>query len=191
MPRLPSPPVLMEDAPVLRRSLPLVVSLALWGLARYATPAAALEECRLMRQPDIEGNTIVFAYAGDLWTVPSTGGTAARLTTHDGIERFPKLSPDGKTVAFTAEYDGNLDAYTVPVEGGEPTRLTWHPDVDQVVDWYPDGKSILLRSRRASFISRFDRFFRVAAAGGFEEMLALPTGGYASFSPDGKQIAFV
>ena len=157
----------------------------------FARPASALEECRLLRQPDIQGQTIVFVYAGDLWTVARAGGTARRLTSSEGIERFPKLSPDGKTVAFTAEYDGNLDAYTVPVEGGEPTRLTWHPDVDQVVDWYPDGKSILLRSRRASFIPRFDRFFRVAAAGGFEEMLALPTGGYASFSPDGKQIAFV
>jgi len=152
--------------------------------------ASALEECRLLRQPDIQGETIVFAYAGDLWTVARAGGMARRLTSHEGLERFPKLSPDGKTVAFTAEYDGNLDAYTVPVEGGEPTRLTWHPDVDQVAEWYPDGKSILLRSRRASFIPRFDRFFRVPAAGGFEEMLALPTGGYATFSPDGKHIAY-
>jgi tricorn protease len=157
----------------------------------FARPASALEECRLLRQPDIQGETIVFTYAADLWIVARGGGTARRLTSHEGLERFPKLSPDGKTVAFTAEYDGNLDAYTVPVEGGEPTRLTWHPDVDQVAEWYPDGKSILLRSRRASFIQRFDRFFRVPATGGFEEMLALPTGGYATFSPDGKQIAFV
>jgi tricorn protease len=157
----------------------------------FATPAAALEECRLLRQPDIQGPTIVFAYAGDLWTVAREGGVARRLTSHEGLERFPKLSPDGKTVAFTAEYDGNIDAYTVPVEGGEPVRLTWHPDLDQVAEWYPDGKSILLRSRRASAIQRFDRFFRVAATGGFEEMLPLPTGGYASFSADGKQLAFV
>ena len=166
----------------------IVIGLALAGAA---TPAAALEECRLLRQPDIEGAKIVFVYAGDLWTVDRAGGVAARLTSHEGLERFPKFSPDGKTVAFTAEYDGNLDAYRIPVEGGEPTRLTWHPDVDQVAEWYPDGKNILIRSRRASSIQRYDRFFRVPAQGGFEEMLSLPTGGYASFSPDGHQLAFV
>jgi WD40 repeat protein len=167
-----------------RARLLVPAALLLSALAlSFARPAAALEECRLLRQPDIQGETIVFVYAGDLWTVPRAGGTARRLTSHEGIERFPKLSPDGKTVAFTAEYDGNLDAYTVPIEGGEPTRLTWHPDVDQVAEWYPDGKSILLRSRRASFIQRFDRFFKVPATGGFEEMLPLPTAGYATFSP--------
>ncbi|HEU4403083.1 MAG TPA: S41 family peptidase [Candidatus Polarisedimenticolia bacterium] len=156
-----------------------------------AAPAAALEECRLLRQPDISRERIVFVYAGDLWTVPRAGGVASRLTTHEGLERFPKFSPDGRTIAMTAEYDGNVDAYTIPVEGGEPTRLTWHPDPDQVAEWYPDGQSILLRSSRASAPRRFDRFFKVAAAGGFEEPLALPTGGYASFSADGRQIAFV
>src|SRR5262245_7308124 len=116
-----------------------------------ASPSFALEECRLMRQPDISADRIVFAYAGDLWTVPRTGGTAVRLTSDDGIERFPKFSPDGATIAFTAEYDGNVDAYTVPTLGGEPTRLTWHPAGDQVAEWYSDGKSILLRTSRAPF----------------------------------------
>ena len=160
-------------------------------LAILATPAAALQECRLLRMPDIEGQTIVFVYAGDLWTVPRAGGVASRLTTSEGRELFPKLSPDGKTVAFTGEYDGNQDAYTIPAEGGEPTRLTWHPAGDQVAEWYPDGKGILLRSSRASALLRYSRFFRIAAGGGFEEMLPLPTAGYASFSPDGKRIAYV
>ena len=160
-------------------SLLTVVALALSGLA----PAAhALEECRLLRQPDIEGDHIVFVYAGDLWTVARAGGVATRLTTHDGVERFPQLSPDGNTVAFTGEYDGNVDVYTVPIVGGEPTRLTWHPGDDQVAGWYPDGKSVLFRSTRASAPTRFDRFFKIPAAGGFEEMLVLPTAGYCSFS---------
>jgi tricorn protease len=165
--------------------------LALSLLAAGAGSASALEECRLLRQPDIQGNTIVFVYAGDLWTVARTGGVARRLTSHEGLERFPRLSPDGKTVAFTAEYDGNVDAYTIPVEGGEPKRLTWHPAVDQVTEWYPDGKSILIRSTRASAPVRYDRFFKVPAAGGFEEMLPLPMGGFASFSPDGKKIVYL
>ncbi len=173
------------------RLVPVVLGVALSALLRSATPAAALEECRLLRQPDIQGDKIVFVYAGDLWGVARAGGVAQRLTSHEGNERFPKFSPDGRTIAFTAEYDGNLDAFTIPAEGGEPTRLTWHPSPDQVAEWYPDGRSILLRSSRASSILRFDRFFRVPAQGGFEEMLPLPTGGYASFSADGKQIVFV
>ncbi|MGH9868124.1 MAG: S41 family peptidase [Candidatus Polarisedimenticolia bacterium] len=155
------------------------------------TTAFALEECRLLRQPDIGGGRIVFIYAGDLWTVPREGGLAARLTSHEGLERFPKLSPDGRSVAFTAQYDGNVDAFVVPVEGGEPARLTWHPDDDEVAEWYPDGASILLRSARAAFIQRFDRFYSVPAKGGFETVLELPEGGYASFSPDGSSLAFI
>lgn len=156
-----------------------------------AAPASAQEECRLLRQPDIQGDRIVFVYGGDLWTVGREGGVAARLTSHNGIERFPKMSPDGASIAFTAEYDGNIDAYTIPSSGGEPRRLTWHPAVDQVAEWYPQGDAILLRSPRAAATRGVDRFFRVPAAGGFEEMLALPTGGYATFSPDGRRIAFV
>lgn len=157
----------------------------------WTTPAAALEECRLMRMPDIQGDRIVFVYAGDLWTVARMGGTAQRLTTHEGLEVFPKLSPDGNTVAFTGEYDGNTDAYTIPVTGGEPKRLTFHPGNDLVAEWYPDGKSILMRSARASNIQRYDRFFKLPAAGGLEELLPLPTAGYASLSADANQIAFV
>ena len=172
------------------RLLPPTLALTLLA-GLLAAPAHALEECRLLRQPDIQNDQIVFVYAGDLWKVGRAGGVAARLTSGQGIEAFPKLSPDGRTVAFTAEYDGNLDAFTVPVDGGEPQRLTWNPSPDQVAEWYPDGQSILIRSRRASAPVRFDRFFKIPARGGFEEMLALPTGGYATFSGDGSEIAFV
>jgi len=169
-------------------SLRILLVIAMLGLA---SPASALQECRLLRQPDISGDTVVFVYAGDLWSVPRAGGLARRLTSHEGIEFFPKISPDGKTVAFTAQYDGNVDAFTIGIEGGEPERLTWHPFGDQVADWYPDGSAILLRSARAAFIGRFNQFFRIPAKGGFGEPLPLQQAGYASFSPDGKQIAFV
>jgi tricorn protease len=167
------------------------LGVALASLLRFATPAAALEECRLLRQPDIQGDKIVFVYAGDLWTVARAGGVAQRLTSYEGIEATPRFSPDGGTVAFTGQYDGNTDIFTIPAEGGEPTRLTWHPGADQVVDWYPDGKSILFRSGRASAPPRFDRFFKVPAQGGFEELLPLPIAGFGAFSPDANQLAYV
>lgn len=173
------------------RPLLLPFAALLAATALQVSPAAALQDCRLLRQPDIQGDRIVFVYGGDLWTVARKGGVAARLTSHEGLERFPKFSPDGKTIAFTAEYDGNVDAFTVPADGGEPVRLTWHPGDDQVAEWTPDGKSLLIRSARASAPARFDRFFRIAAAGGFEEMLPLPTAGYCSLSPDGQSIAYV
>src|SRR5215475_5790215 len=123
------------------RRATVALGMALAGLIPFASHAWALEECRLMRMPDIQGDHIVFVYAGDLWTLPRAGGVAQRLTTHEGLEIFPKLSPDGSTVAFTGEYDGNVDAYTIPYAGGEPKRLTFHPGPDVVAEWYPDGKS--------------------------------------------------
>ncbi len=163
------------------------------AIAAALTPAhaSALEDCRLMRMPDIQGDRISFVYAGDLWTVARAGGTAQRLTTHEGLELFPKFSPDGRAIAFTGEYDGNTDVFTVPSEGGEPKRLTFHPGNDQVAEWYPDGKSILFRSARASAPARFDRFLRIAPDGGPETLLPLPTAGYASLSANAREIAFV
>ncbi|MEO5987822.1 MAG: S41 family peptidase, partial [Candidatus Eisenbacteria bacterium] len=157
----------------------------------FAGRASALEECRLMRMPDIQGDRIVFAYAADLWTVSRTGGLAQRLTSHEGQEVYPKFSPDGSTIAFTGEYDGNADAYTTSANGSEPTRLTYHGGTDQVTEWWPDGKSVVFRANRASAPTRFDRFFRIPASGGFEQMLPLPTAGYASLSSDAGLIAFV
>jgi len=169
-----------------RSNIALILALAL-----PASAAHALQECRLLRQPDIEGQRIVFVYAGDLWTVARAGGVASRLTAHEGLEIFPKLSPDGGTVAFTAAYDGNLDAFTVAAEGGEPVRRTWHPYSEQVAEWYPDGKSLLLRSGSHSSIQRYSRFFRLGLTEALPELLPLPTAGYATFAPGGGRIAYV
>src|SRR5947209_2017864 len=103
------------DRPIPRRLLSRA-ALAVSGVALAllaAAPAHALEECRLLRQPDIQGDRIVFVYGGDLWTVARSGGVAERLTSHEGLEQYPKISPDGQTVAFSGEYDGNTDLYTV------------------------------------------------------------------------------
>src|SRR6187431_2608351 len=97
----------------------------------------------LFRFPDVSQTQIVFTYANDLWLVPKEGGTAIKLSSPPGVEIFPKFSPDGNTVAFTGNYDGNPDVYVIPVGGGVPTRLTQHGLPDRVVDWTPDGKRLL------------------------------------------------
>jgi len=165
----------------------LFLVLALAALAAAQAPPA---ETKLLRLPDISHNAVVFVYAGNIWSVGLDGGVARKLTSHPGLEYFPKFSPDGQQIAFTAEYDGNMDAYVMPAEGGVPRRLTWHPMGDRVVDWYPTGDRILFLSRRASWKERFERYFSVPAAGGQPEGLVLPEGGAASFSEDGQRLAY-
>src|SRR5579862_1619006 len=151
--------------------------------------AAAADEPLLVQKPALSRTQIVFAYAGDLWSVPREGGDAARLTSGTGIETDPAFSPDGKTIAFTGEYDGNVDVFVVPATGGVPKRLTWHPAPDRVLGWTPDGKRIIFTSPRNSY-SRFGEMYTVPAEGGVEEKLPLPSGYEASMSPDGQSIAY-
>jgi len=124
-----------------------------------------------------------------LWSVPRDGGEAARLTSGTGTETDPAFSPDGKLVAFTGEYDGNVDVFVVPASGGVPKRLTWHPAPDRVLGWTPDGKRIIFSSPRTSY-SRFNEMFTVPVEGGVEEKLPFPSGYEASMSPDGQSIAY-
>ena len=144
----------------------------------------------LLQKPTVSQNQVAFVYAGDLWIVGRQGGDARRLTTGVGLETDPIFSPDGTLIAFTGEYDGNLDVYVVPAAGGEPRRLTYHPGPDIAVGWTPDGKQILFRSERDSY-ARFGRLFTVPVTGGFPAEVPLPTADEGSFSPDGTRIAYI
>jgi tricorn protease len=150
---------------------------------------AAADEPLLLQKPALSKTQIVFAYAGDLWSVPRAGGDAVRLTNGAGTKTLPAFSPDGTRVAFTGEYDGNVDVFVVPASGGVPKRLTWHPAADRVIGWTPDGTRILFTSARTAY-SRFDEMFSVPADGGVEEKLPFPSGYAASMSPDGQSIAY-
>ena len=143
----------------------------------------------LMRFPDIHKTKVVFVHGEDIWTVPADGGVATRLTIHDGQERFPKFSPDGKKIAFTGEYDGNSDVYVMNVHGGNITRVTFHPGYDEVVGWHPTRNKILFSSSRHSY-SRFTRLFLISPDGSNLEELILNEAAAGSFSPDGKKIAY-
>jgi tricorn protease len=144
----------------------------------------------LLQRPALSKTHIAFAFAGDLWIVPRTGGEATRLTTGVGNEFAPLFSPDGTQMAFTGQYDGNVDVFVVPVSGGVPKRLTFHPAGDAAVAWTPDGKSILFRSSRTSY-SRFQRFFTIPVEGGFETEIQLPMAFDGSYSPDGARLAYL
>lgn len=150
----------------------------------------AQTEATLFQNPTVNKTSIVFVYAGDLWTVSREGGDAKRLTTGIGIERDPYFSPDGLTVAFTGEYEGNTDVYTVPSIGGVPKRLTYHPAEDRVSGWSPDGKRILFASMREGF-NRFSQLYTIPAeTNELPQQIPLPTALRGSLSPDSNYIAY-
>src|SRR5262245_21036244 len=118
--------------------------------ALFAASASASAQTRMLRTPTVSKTQIAFAYANNIWTVDRAGGAARRITSFQGTTENPKFSPDGRLIAFSAQYAGNVDVYVVPAEGGAPKRLTWHPGGDVVQGWMPDGKSIVFQSGRAS-----------------------------------------
>ena len=164
-----------------------VVSLAFLCTASWSS--AADEAPLLVQAPTMSKTQIVFAYGGYLWSVPRAGGEARQLTT-GGHETRPKFSPDGAWIAFTGQYDGNIDAYVMPADGGEPKRLTWHPDPDIAVGWTPDGKKVLISSNREAYAD-FDRLYTIPVEGGVPEVLPMWRGEAASYSPDATRIAYV
>jgi len=145
---------------------------------------------RMLREPDVSKTHITFVYAGDIWIVPKDGGIAVKLSSPKGKESFPRFSPDGKTIAFSGNYDGNVDVYTIPFLGGVPKRITYHPSRDRVLDWYPDGKKIIFASTRKSGRTRFNQFYSVSKEGGLPEILPVPYGEFASLSKDVKTLAY-
>ena len=158
------------------------------------------DEARLLRFPATNGTDIVFSYAGDLYTVPADGGEARRLTSHVGYEMFARYSPDGRTIAFTAEYDGNREVYSIPAKGGEPVRLTYtstngRDDLGDrmgpnniVLTWSPDGSRIVYRNRVGDGFP--GKLWTISPEGGMPSEMPLPEGGFCSYSPDGKLFAY-
>ena len=180
----------------------LTILLSAVAIAGEAENPPAKDEARLLRFPTIHGDHIVFTYAGNLYEVPSTGGTARRLTSHEGFEMFPHFSPDGKWLAFTGQYDGNTEVYVMPAGGGMPRRLTWTATLgrDEVSDrmgpnnivmgWKHDGKHIVFQSRMHEENPFVGKLYLVPITGGLPEQLPLPRGGFCSFSPDDKKLAY-
>ncbi|HEV8482574.1 MAG TPA: protease, partial [Blastocatellia bacterium] len=165
------------------------ISILLFILAAAGICLGQSEAPTLFQKPTVNRTSIVFVYAGDLWTVSREGGDAKRLTSGVGVETDPMFSPDGNWIAFTGEYDGNVDAYILPAAGGVPKRLTYHPGPDNVVGWTSDGKKVLFSSPRNSY-SSFPRLFTIGVDGGFPDEVPLPMADRGAFSPDGSQLAY-
>ncbi|HEX6898720.1 MAG TPA: PDZ domain-containing protein [Thermoanaerobaculia bacterium] len=157
-------------------------------------------DTRLLRFPDIHGDSLAFVYGGDIWLAGAQGGEARRLTSGEGQELFPKFSPDGKWIAFTGQYSGTRQVYVLSVDGGTPRQLTFRNDVgplpprggvdNQVLDWTPDGKQVLYLSHRVPWSNRIARPFLVPAAGGQERPLKLVESSIGALSADGNRFAF-
>lgn len=175
----------------------MIVLLTLGALLSAFACASAVPHAGMLRHPDVSSTHIVFRYANDLWLAPREGGTAVRLTSADGAESNPKFSPDGKTVAFRGNYEGNTDIYTIPVEGGIPFRVTHHPSGELLSDWSPDGR-ILFSAYGASDNPNARQLFIVDADGGLPEKLPIPYGanlvmsqrrGLVAYTPAGNDYA--
>ncbi|HXH61950.1 MAG TPA: hypothetical protein VNI20_11405, partial [Fimbriimonadaceae bacterium] len=160
------------------------------ALLLFTAVAAPAQPPLFLQHPTVNATSVCFAFAGDLWDVPRSGGDARRLTSSPGQESSPYYSPDGKSIAFSAQYEGNTDVYVMPAEGGIPKRLTFNPASDTVEGWTPDGKSVLFASTMEG-LPFVPRLFTVSVTGGQAVGLPFPTGTMGSFSPDGKQIAYV
>jgi len=174
----------------MRKTILILSLLLIASVIKISTGGLAQEKPLLMRQPSMSRTQIVFSYAGDLWIAPRGGGEASRLTTGVGNETSPQFSPDGTTVAFTGEYDGNVDLYTIPASGGVPKRVTYHPGADGLAGWTPDGKQLLFASQRASSSGRFARLYTMPVDGAFPSEVPLPMGYAGSYSPDGTSLAY-
>ncbi|MEM6800516.1 MAG: peptidase S41, partial [Bacteroidota bacterium] len=168
----------------------LSLALLLGAFGQSELSATNPDDTRLLHSPAMSQTHIAFIYAEDLWIANRDGSNPRRLTIDEGVESNPIFSPDGKFIAFSAEYDGNQDIFIVPAKGGVPKRLTWHPYQDYVCDFSPDGSKVLFASQRSTFTNRHAQLFTVPIEGGQIEKLPIPHAFHASYAANAKTIAY-
>ena len=178
------------------------IALFLFLVLLSSLPLLSQEEARLLRFPAIHGNQLVFTHAGDLYTVSAAGGIARKLTSHDGYEMFARFSHDGRSIAFTGQYDGNTEVFVMPSVGGTPRRLTYTATLnrDDIADrmgpnnltmcWKHDNNTVVFRSRMKSYNDFNGSLFTVTLDGALHKQIPVPRGGFCSFSPDDSKMAY-
>jgi tricorn protease len=145
-------------------------------------------EARLVRYPSYNNGRIAFTYLGDIWTADENGGNIQRLTVNKARDAYPRFSPDGKWIAFSSDRNGNLDVFIIPATGGTAKQLTSHSADDTVLGWTPDGKGVLFSSQRGEDFMGL--LYVVSIDGGMPWKAGPDMGNQASFSPDGRRIAY-
>ena len=148
---------------------------------------ASAREAKLVRYPDYHAGKVAFAYLGDIWTADEDGKNIQRLTVHTARDIHPRFSPDGRSIAFSSDREGNMDVYLIPTAGGAVKRLTIHSADDTVLDWTPDGKGILFASQRGEDF--MGKLYVVSIDGGLPRDAGPDMGVAGSFSPDGTKLA--
>ena len=182
------------------RTLLTAIAIAVAPAISPMVAAYQTQDTRLLRFPDIHKESVTFVYAGDIYIANIKTGKSTRLTDHIGFETFPKFSPDGSQIAFSAQYNGSRQVYVMNRDGSDLKQLTYYNDVGvmpprggfdyRVLDWTPDGKHIVFRANRTPYGQRVGRPYIVPAAGGLEQPLAIPETGGGMLSPDGKQYVY-
>ncbi|MFN9183745.1 MAG: hypothetical protein ACK6DN_11720, partial [Planctomycetota bacterium] len=168
---------------------------ALGAAATFTNPSAALADepsftRGLCRYPDVSKDSIAFIYANDIWLVPKEGGTARPVANPLGFEGAPRFSPDGKSIAFRANYDQGLDLYTLSIDGGIPQRVTHHPAVESLCGWTPDGKGLLFMASGIDGLPVATKLYTVPASGGLPEKLPVPYGANGTLDKTGEWLAY-
>lgn len=143
----------------------------------------------MMRYPAISDSQIAFAYANSIWVAPRDGGMATPVAAPPGQSVLPRFSPDGRTIAFVGNYDGNRDIYTIPVTGGIPNRVTHHPGAEALCGWAGPDKLLFFTNGLAGN-GRMTQLFTVPATGGMPEKLPMPYAAFGSLSADGQMVVF-
>jgi tricorn protease len=178
------------------RGLRVLAALLLGGAAIPAAQAA------IPRFAQPFGGNIVFVADGNIWVVSKSGGTALRMTSAEGQDMFPRVSPDGRWIAYTEASKAGTDIWVVPTSGGPARRLTYHPAAEEgtggrhgpdnmVVTWTPDSKSIVYLSKRDAWNSWIQNMYQVPVAGGLPRRMPIDSAvGLATYSPDGQSIAY-
>ncbi|MDY6889897.1 MAG: protease, partial [Pseudomonadota bacterium] len=176
------------------------LALALAAVIAPSVSAYETKDTRLLRFPDIHNQNVTFVYSGDIYIANTQTGESKRLTDHIGFETFPKFSPDGKRIAFSAEYNGSRQVYVINSDGSGLKQLTYYNDVGpmpprggfdyRVLDWTADGKNVVFRANRTPWGKRMGRPYMVPADGGLEQPLAIPETGGGMLSPDGSKYVY-
>lgn len=165
----------------------------IWVISSFiltiTTTHIASAQGKLKQFPTISRTHVAFIYANDVWVAPRNGGAAVPLTDAPGMKTSAMFSPDGRTIAFTGNLEGNFEIYTVGIDGGKPVRITHLPSGENLCQWLPDGK-LLFYTNSLSFNNLVMQLFTVPATGGLPARVGVPYGGDGNISPDGEWLAY-